>query len=75
MKIKQNSIAVENQSTEETHNDLGWLEDDSDDEEVENGPDPTTEDKQKEMISAIKKEFKQVLKNWRGLSRAIKWKE
>ena len=34
-KIKEISIAVENPSTKEKHNDLGWSEDGSDDDLVE----------------------------------------
>ena len=57
---------------EEKHNDLGWSEDESDDERVENKHEPTSEEKKKQMKSVLKKDFNQVLKNWRGLARGIK---
>ena len=49
---------VENVSTEERHNDLGWSEDKSDDYVVENVPEPNVEDVDNKMKSSIEKQFK-----------------
>ena len=42
---------------------------------MEKKPEPTAEQKEKEMKSALEREFKQVFKNWRDLARGIKWQE
>ena len=74
-KVKESKIAIKKPTTEERSNDIDWSEDESNDEVVEKKPEPTAEQKEKEMKSALEREFKQVFKNWRELARGIKWQE
>ena len=59
LKVKEVEIAVQNSSTEYVHDDLGWLEDDSDDEEVDNAP---AEEVESKLRTSLEKEFKKYLK-------------
>ena len=55
VKMKQISIEVEIPSTKERNDDIGWLEDQSDDDTVENTPKLTSEETEKKMKYSINK--------------------
>ena len=54
LKVKEVSISVKSSSTEYRHNDLCWLEDDSDDEDVDNVPAEVVENK---LRTSLEKDY------------------
>ena len=56
-------IEVENNSEDQRFNDLGWSDDESVDETVDNAPAPTAEEIENKLKALLEKKFKQSFNN------------